>query len=60
VHDWANVIAMIAMAGVNLGLLLLSEAGVLRFAWSWLVIVGTAGTIGLALLFSRFLTRSHD
>jgi SSS family solute:Na+ symporter len=56
VHDWANVIAMIAMAGVNLGLLLLSEAGVLRFAWSWLVIVGTAGTIGLALLFSRFLT----
>jgi len=57
VHDWANVIAMIAMAGVNLGLLLLSEAGVLRFAWSWLVIVGTAGTIGLALLFSRFLTR---
>jgi SSS family transporter len=60
VHDWANVIAMVAMAGVNLGLLLLSEAGVLRFAWSWLVIVGTAGTIGLALLFSRFLTRSHD
>jgi len=56
VHDSANVIAMIAMAGVNLGLLLLSEAGVLRFAWSWLVIVGTAGTIGLALLFSRFLT----
>jgi len=56
VHDSANVIAMIAMAGVNLGLLLLSEAGVLRFAWSWLVIVGTAGTIGLALLFSKFLT----
>jgi len=56
VHDWANVIAMVAMAGVNLGLLLLSEAGVLPFAWSWLVIVGTAGTIGLALLFSRFLT----
>jgi SSS family solute:Na+ symporter len=57
VHDWANVIAMIAMAGVNLVLLLLSETGVLRFAWSWLVIVGTAGTIGLALLFSRLLTR---
>jgi len=57
VHDWANVIAMIAMAGVNLVLLLLSETGVVRFAWSWLVIVGTAGTIGLALLFSRLLTR---
>jgi hypothetical protein len=45
------------MAGVNLGLLVLSETGMLRFAWSWLVIVGTLGTIGLALLLSRVLTR---
>ena len=55
VHDWANVIAMVAMAGVNLALLVLSEIGVLRFAWSWLVIVGTAGTMALALLLSRVL-----
>jgi solute:Na+ symporter, SSS family len=57
VNDWANVVAMIVMAGVNLGLLVLSETGMLRFAWSWLVIVGTLGTIGLALLLSRVLTR---
>jgi SSS family solute:Na+ symporter len=56
VRDAANMIAMIVMAGVNLTLLLCSETGVLHFAWSWLVIVGTVGTMGLALLFSRLLT----
>ncbi|HTO12136.1 MAG TPA: sodium/solute symporter [Candidatus Binatia bacterium] len=49
VRDRANVIAMIAMALVNLVLLTLSETGVLPFAWSWLVILGTLGTIGIAL-----------
>ena len=52
VIDGANVAAMIAMALVNLALLVLSETGVLRFAWSWLVILGTAGTMGLALALS--------
>jgi hypothetical protein len=36
------------MAAVNLGLLVLSEKKVLAFAWSWLVILGTAGTMALA------------
>jgi solute:Na+ symporter, SSS family len=52
VRDWANVVAMIVMALVNLVLLVLSETGVLPFAWSWLVILGTAGTIGLAVALS--------
>jgi SSS family transporter len=52
VRDWANVVAMIVMALVNLVLLILSETGVLPFAWSWLVILGTAGTIGLAVTLS--------
>jgi SSS family solute:Na+ symporter len=56
VADAANVVAMVAMAAVNLALLVLSERGVLPFAWSWLVIVGTAGTIGLALLLSAVLS----
>jgi len=50
VRDAANVGAMIVMALVNLTLLVLSEGGVLNFAWSWLVILGTVGTMGLALL----------
>jgi hypothetical protein len=37
---------------VNLGLLIGLETKVLNFAWSWLVILGTAGTIGLALALS--------
>jgi SSS family transporter len=49
VADGANVAAMLVMAAVNLCLLVLSETGTLRFAWSWLVIVGTAGTMALAV-----------
>jgi SSS family transporter len=52
VRDWANVVAMVVMALVNLVLLVLSETGVLPFAWSWLVILGTAGTMVLALTLS--------
>jgi solute:Na+ symporter, SSS family len=48
VADTANVTAMIVMALVNLVLLVLSEMQVLVFAWSWLVILGTAGTMLLA------------
>jgi Na+/proline symporter len=49
VADAANVTAMIVMAVVNLVLLILSETKVLAFAWSWLVILGTAGTMLLAV-----------
>jgi solute:Na+ symporter, SSS family len=48
VADRANVVAMVVMAIVNLVLLTLSETKVLTFAWSWLVILGTAGTMLLA------------
>ena len=44
----ANVVAMVVMALVNLALLTLSELRVLQLAWSWLVILGTAGTMALA------------
>jgi SSS family solute:Na+ symporter len=52
VADGANVAAMVVMALVNLTLLVLSEMQVLAFAWSWLVVVGTIGTMLLALVFS--------
>ena len=54
VPDGANVIAMIVMALVNLALLTLSETGRLTFAWSWLVIVGTVGTVAIALAAGGF------
>jgi len=51
----ANVVSMVAMAVVNLALLILSETKVLPLGWSWLVILGTAGTIALAWLLGPWL-----
>ncbi len=55
--NWANVVAMVTMALVNLILLTLSETKVLPVGWSWFVIWGTAGTITLAGLLSPWLDR---
>ena len=49
VADHANVVAMVVMALVNLALLTMSEMKLLPFAWSWLVILGTLGTMAVAL-----------
>ena len=51
---------MIVMAVVNLVLLLLSETKVLLFAWSWLVILGTAGTMLIAVALSPLLDRADS
>ena len=57
VADGANVAAMIIMALVNFALLVFIETKVLPLAWSWLVILGTLGTITLSLACSPFLAR---
>jgi Na+/proline symporter len=51
----ANVAAMVAMAVVNLVLLVLAESRVIALGWSWLVILGTLGTMGLAALLAPVL-----
>ena len=53
----ANVMAMVAMALGNLVLLILSETGVFPFAWSWLILWGTAGTFALAWALGPVLDR---
>jgi hypothetical protein len=55
--DRANAVAMVIMAVVNLGLLVLSETGRIGLGWSWLVILGTAGTMGLSPLLAPLLDR---
>ncbi len=40
----ANVLAMITMGVVNAVLLTLSEKHILEMGWTWLVLIGTAGT----------------
>jgi hypothetical protein len=49
------VVAMVFMAYLNAWLLYLSQTGNLPFAWSWLVVLGTLGTVLLALLFGALL-----
>jgi SSS family transporter len=56
----ANVAAMIIMAVVNLVLLSLSESGRIALGWSWLVILGTAGTMLLASLLAPMLDGGRD
>ncbi|HEV2055684.1 MAG TPA: sodium/solute symporter [Methylomirabilota bacterium] len=56
----ANVAAMVIMGLVNLVLLVLSETGVIALAWSWLVILGTAGTMTLAPLLAPVLDRGRE
>jgi SSS family transporter len=52
ISDRANVVAMVVMALVNLALLTALEKGWVVFAWSWLVILGTAGTMLIAVALS--------
>ena len=59
VADAANVVAMVVMTLVNMALLYLSETGRIVFPWSWLVIVGTAGTMLIALGLSPLLDRAR-
>lgn len=51
--DRWNAVAMVSSALLNLVLLVLSEKKILPMGWSWLVVLGTATTFGLASLLSR-------
>lgn len=53
VGDRTNILAMGASSALNLVLLLLSEFKILPLAWSWLVILGTGTTFGIAWALSR-------
>lgn len=55
--DRANAVAMAIMAVINLVLLVLSETGRIGLGWSWLVIMGTAGTMILSPLLAPLLDR---
>ena len=55
----ANVVAMVTMALVNLVLLVLAESGMIALGWSWLVILGTVGTMALAALLAPVLDRAR-
>jgi len=43
----ANILGMVTMAVINAALLVLSEMGIFPIAWTWLLLIGTAGTFTL-------------
>jgi solute:Na+ symporter, SSS family len=47
----ANIFGMILMGVINATLLTLSETHVLNIAWTWLVLIGTAGTFAIGWVF---------
>src|SRR5262249_39268589 len=40
----ANILGMVLMAVINAVLLVLSETGIFPLGWTWLLLIGTAGT----------------
>jgi Na+/proline symporter len=52
-----NVAAMIISAISMTTLLILSHYGIIKLAWSWLIVLGTAMTFGLGYLFSIITQR---
>jgi hypothetical protein len=58
--DRGNLAAMCLMAVVNLVLLVLAETGRIALGWSWLVIIGTAGTMLLSPVLATVLDRPRE
>lgn len=50
VSNRANIFSMILFACVNLVLLILTERKIFVVGWTWLVLIGTFGTMGLSWL----------
>ncbi len=53
----ANTVAMITMAVVNAILLVLSEMKILPMGWTWLIIIGTLGTMTLGYVLGPVLDK---
>jgi len=53
----ANVVAMVFWAVVNLILLILTEQKIFVVGWTWLVLIGTFGTMGMSYLLRPILDK---
>ena len=51
----ANVLGMVAMGILNAVLLTLSEMHIYPIGWTWLVLIGTAGTFAIGYLLGPLL-----
>ncbi len=53
----ANIVAMVFMAVLNFTLLILTEKKVVNVGWTWLVLIGTFGTMALARLLAPVMDK---
>jgi SSS family transporter len=53
----ANMLGMTLMAVVNAVLLVLSEMGIIPLGWTWLLLIGTAGTFVIGYVFGPRMDR---
>ncbi len=53
----ANVLGMISMGLINALILTLTEIHVINIGWTWLVLIGTAGTFGIGYLLGPIMDR---
>jgi len=51
----ANILGMVVMAVINAALLILSELGFIPLGWTWLLLIGTAGTFLIAYCFGPMM-----
>ncbi len=51
----ANVLGMVMMGVLNATLLALTEMHIYQVGWTWLVLIGTAGTFGISYVLGPFL-----
>ncbi|MCG3205874.1 MAG: Sodium/glucose cotransporter [Elusimicrobia bacterium] len=56
----ANIVAMVTMAAINAVLLFLTEKGIVIVGWTWLVLIGTFGTMALARLLAPVMDRDNE
>jgi hypothetical protein len=53
----ANILGMVVMAVINGALLILSELGIIPLGWTWLLLIGTAGTFAIGYCFGPRMDR---
>lgn len=56
----ANIVGMAVMAAINLCLLILTEKGIFVVGWTWLVIMGTFGTMAISALLAPWLDGKEE
>lgn len=56
----ANIVSMVTWALINLVLLILTEQKIFVVGWTWLVVMGTFGTMGLSWMLGPVMDKKNE